>query len=450
MPHVVTMMKGCLAKPSTNVVSTETDPMVTDRPLLMAGRSSIEVQTDRPYVAPPKLYRETFTQTDVIKCVDPDQTLRPESPLVDAEPLSGLGTAMVDDVKVTSAIENVQVISPVVEHDGGSKPRSGRSSTQMSTGESIHAQRMSLDVSPVKERNDNKKPAEKRDGQNDAEEKDSFDSVDFNACELRAKQQAMPSRDAGKVLHNPPESETDSLGFITSQMFQKVLPFKESSSQAGRVSKQKDTLESMFRATQEGSIPETLPPFGSPNKVAKKRVSITGRTPVRPGPSNASPMSAEESQFVLPARKTLDLSDDESEDFMANIDTQFVATKLKKSSRRKNGTSVSPRKSQRGRRRMANPLLSSDEESDGQASAVSGPSAAIESTGSNDDAAGKDNRKRSTEPTADMHPKEDDEDEDENIAPLDTEDMKNLEREIENLDREMEDSKSTSSFRQCH
>lgn len=83
--------------------------------------------------------------------------------------------------------------------------------------------------------------------------------------------------------------------------------------------------------SSEGSIPETLPLIVSPTRIAaKKSPAGSSRVTNRTEELASNRMSIEDSQFVLPIKKALDLSDEEADDFMANIDTQMVATKRKK------------------------------------------------------------------------------------------------------------------------
>ncbi|XP_022671475.1 uncharacterized protein LOC111254661 isoform X3 [Varroa destructor] len=395
---------------TTKEVSIGTDPLAADSQRVSSTKVlSVEVQTDRPYVAPPKLYREAIVQTDlgfdIGEPSDVDQTLQSESSHKNLSLKFGIKENTAEEITDSQIHGNGNV---AVELPPTTTRRHGnRCSTQRATVQATNAQPMSLDMSPIKQKAPPLKhreqptiaPSEQElsrltDGRhierNILDEKDSLDSVDFTSCEQRVKQHKIPGEPVEKAAKVPSDGE-------------------------------KDALESMCRSS-EGSIPETLPLIVSPTSISAKKspagsIRVTNRTEELA----SNRMSIEDSQFVLPIKKALDLSDEEADDFMANIDTQMVATKRKKlTPHGDHKSSECSIRSQKGRRRVANLVMSSDEEG----SANDDFAVPAEQKAAYEKASTRQSNTVVTRNTADY----DDDEEDEPIAPLDTEDMKNLER----------------------
>lgn len=90
--------------------------------------TNAEIQTERPYIPPPKLFREKHVQTETV----------PE-----ADGLAGPESSAENGVVVVE-------ISSLESANGTAITRDSKSSTQMMSGHSSHAQPMSLDVSPIR------------------------------------------------------------------------------------------------------------------------------------------------------------------------------------------------------------------------------------------------------------------------------------------------------------
>lgn len=113
-----------------------------------------EVQTDRPYVAPPKLYREAIVQTDlgfdIGEPSDVDQTLRSESSHKNLSLKFGIKENTAEEITDSQIHGNGNV---AVELPPTTTRRHGnRCSTQRGTVQATNAQPMSLDMSPIKQK----------------------------------------------------------------------------------------------------------------------------------------------------------------------------------------------------------------------------------------------------------------------------------------------------------
>ncbi|XP_003741380.1 muscle M-line assembly protein unc-89 [Galendromus occidentalis] len=369
--NVLTLDVSVHARPSMAEAQVQTDESMSGlmKPLLQ----SVGMQTERLHV-PVKRYFEAAIQTD-------DELTDKLCPELCSEAKSLTSTQAVNGNQTVHAQPISLDMSPIKRFD---RPETDAQTKTITKPEKDNAEdTMDFSGDDLNQDVTSHTNGDITSCSKETSQRDTLDSLDYRTMELK---KAGNRKDENRIVERKQRSpEPDSLDSLPSEIFkdlekaQEQVPAKETRSQ-------KDTLESFFRSSEETSVPETEPnlKFGSPTKVIKsKRAVIVSEAD--------SPI-----KLIEKKKKTIILSDEDeasckapSEEPRGRPSRPKLSSKVKENKMQKKSQS---------RIAKALPTFSSDED--------------------------------------DVDP-----------LPMDTEDLRNLEKEIENLDREMEDSKTCGKSR---